>query len=78
MEPKILNLMQTLCSELRAIEFWNTAYRHNQAPQEYERAAFRARKERRKEIIRKLAALASQLVASQKRTRRSRSHIEHL
>lgn len=70
MEPKNLNLMQTLCSELRAIEFWNTAYWHNQAPEEYEKAAFRARQERRREIIHKLAALASQ-----ERTSRSRSYI---
>jgi hypothetical protein len=42
MEPKIFDLMQTLCFELRAIELWNTAYGHNQAPQEYERDAFRA------------------------------------
>ncbi|MFZ0953086.1 MAG: hypothetical protein WAN17_12520 [Candidatus Sulfotelmatobacter sp.] len=75
MELKILNLMQTLCSELRAIQFWNTAYRHNQAPQEYEGAAFRAREKRRKEIIRELAALGSQALASQKRTKRGRSYI---
>jgi hypothetical protein len=76
MEMKILNLMQTLCSELRAIQFWNAAYRHNQAPQEYEAVAFRAREERRKEIIRKLAALGSQALASQKRTRKCRSYIK--
>jgi hypothetical protein len=75
MEMKILNLMQTLGSELRAIEFWNTAYRHNQTPQKYEGVAFRAREERRKEIIRKLAALGSQTLASPKKTRRSRSYI---
>jgi hypothetical protein len=76
MEPKNLNLMQTLCFELRAIEFWNTAYWHNRAPGEYERAAFRAREERRKEIIRKLAVLGSQALPLQQRTRRSRSYIE--
>jgi hypothetical protein len=76
MEPKNLSLMQTLCSELRAIDFWNRAYRRNQAPQECERAAFRAREERHEEIIRKLAALGSQALASQKRTRKCRSFIQ--
>lgn len=59
MEAKNSKQMWTLSAELCAIEFWNTAFRRKQAPEEYERAAFHAREERRKEIIRKLTALTS-------------------
>ena len=53
--------LDRLVSELRAIGFWDTAYRRNLSPEFYETVAFATRQKRRREILRQLQQLSHQI-----------------
>jgi hypothetical protein len=55
---EIIEQLEKLVSELRAIRHWDNEYRRNRFPEYYEKVAFVSRRERRSEIIRQLLRLA--------------------
>jgi hypothetical protein len=77
MKPNILNTIETLCFELRAIGFWDAAFWRDQKPDEIEMAAFCAREERQGEIIREMLILSrSYLGVRTRRKKNPRSYIQ--
>jgi len=53
----MIEQLEKLLIELRAIRHWDTEYRRNRFPECYETIAFVSRRERRSEIIRQLLKL---------------------
>jgi hypothetical protein len=56
-----LDRIEQLVAELRAVEWWDVGHWRKRRPEDYEILAFRARQERRSEILSQLVSLIRRL-----------------